>query len=71
MAPYDPYLPDLLSALQHPSQAHLLGTDALGRDTLSRIIYDTRTSLMIGLIAVGIAAFIWCILNTGGSITAH
>lgn len=58
IAPYNPYLPDMLNALQQPSQAHLLGTDAVGRDTLSRIIYGTRTSLMIGLIAVGIAAFI-------------
>lgn len=58
IAPYDPYLPDLRNALQQPNQAHLLGTDALGRDTLSRIIYGTRMSLMIGLIAVGVAAFI-------------
>jgi peptide/nickel transport system permease protein len=58
IAPYDPNLPDMLNTLQQPSQAHLLGTDAVGRDTLSRIIYGTRMSLMIGLIAVGVAAFI-------------
>ncbi|MBN1848568.1 MAG: ABC transporter permease [Deltaproteobacteria bacterium] len=58
VAPYNPYQPDLNSVLQQPSRAHLLGTDALGRDTFSRIIYGTRTSLMIGLVAVGIAAFI-------------
>lgn len=56
LAPYDPYEPELGSALQSPSRAHLLGTDALGRDTLSRIIYGSRTSLMIGLIVVTIAA---------------
>jgi peptide/nickel transport system permease protein len=58
IAPYDPYQPDLNNVLQQPSRAHLLGTDALGRDTFSRIVYGTRTSLMIGLVAVGIAAFI-------------
>ena len=58
LAPYDPYLPDLSNVLQSPSLAHLLGTDSLGRDTLSRIIYGTRTSLMIGFVGVGIAAVI-------------
>jgi peptide/nickel transport system permease protein len=62
-APYDPYLPNLNQALQGPSQAHLLGTDSLGRDTLSRIIYGTRTSLIIGFASVGIAAIIGVILG--------
>ena len=52
LAPYDPYEPDLFNVLSKPSKVHLLGTDALGRDTLSRIIYGTRTSLSIGLIVV-------------------
>ena len=52
IAPYDPYEPDLFNVLSHPSKLHLLGTDALGRDTLSRIIYGTRTSLSIALIVV-------------------
>ena len=38
IAPYDPFEPDLSAALTQPNTAHLLGTDALGRDTLSRII---------------------------------
>jgi peptide/nickel transport system permease protein len=58
IAPYDPYTPDLMNTLQQPSRAHLLGTDPVGRDTFSRIIYGTRTSLMVGLVAVGIAAVI-------------
>jgi peptide/nickel transport system permease protein/oligopeptide transport system permease protein len=58
LAPYDPYMLDLQNVLQPPSLAHLLGTDALGRDTLSRIIYGTRTSLMIGFVCVGIAAVV-------------
>lgn len=58
IAPYDPYLPDLKARLSPPSHSHLLGTDSLGRDTLSRIIFGTRTSLMIGLIVVGLASIV-------------
>jgi len=58
MAPYNPYQSDLRSTLRNPSAAHWLGTDSLGRDTLSRIIYGTRTSLEIGLIVVSIACVI-------------
>jgi ABC-type dipeptide/oligopeptide/nickel transport system permease subunit len=57
-APYDPYAQDLESRLQSPSTAHWLGTDTIGRDTLSRVIYGTRTSLLIGLVAIGCAASI-------------
>jgi peptide/nickel transport system permease protein/oligopeptide transport system permease protein len=56
LAPFDPYEQDLRSALQHPSAAHWLGTDEIGRDVLSRLIYGTRTSLMVGVVAVGVAA---------------
>jgi peptide/nickel transport system permease protein len=58
IAPYDPYKAQLRESLQSPSLAHPLGTDPLGRDVLSRIIYGTRVSLQVGLIAVGIAAAI-------------
>jgi len=58
LAPYDPYMPDLSHALSQPGQHHLLGTDSIGRDTLSRIIYGARTSLMVGVIVVGLAAVI-------------
>lgn len=56
LAPYDPYEQRLDEALIQPSKAHPLGTDSLGRDTLSRIIYGSRNSLMVGIIALGIAA---------------
>ena len=56
LAPYDPYAPDLQNALSPPTAQHWLGTDNIGRDTLSRIIFGTRISLMVGVIAVGIAA---------------
>jgi peptide/nickel transport system permease protein len=58
LAPYDPYEMNLDIKLQSPSASHLLGTDNLGRDTLSRIIYGTRTSLIIGITSVGTAAII-------------
>ena len=58
LAPYNPNDPSLKNTLASPSSAHLLGTDSLGRDTLSRIIYGSRPALVVGLIAVSIAAFI-------------
>jgi len=45
VAPYDPDYPDLLASLAGPSPAHLLGTDALGRDILSRLIWGARITL--------------------------
>lgn len=56
ISPYDPYKQNLRESLQQPSAAHLLGTDSLGRDTLSRIIYGSRTSLAVGLVSVAVAA---------------
>lgn len=58
IAPYDPNYADFASFLQGPSSAHLLGTDNYGRDVLSRIIYGTRVSLIIGVLAVMIACAI-------------
>ena len=58
LAPYDPLQTNLPEALLSPSAAHLLGTDQLGRDVLSRLIYGTRISLLIGFIAVGIAVLV-------------
>ncbi|MFC2007830.1 ABC transporter permease [Chloroflexota bacterium] len=56
IAPYDPYRPSLREALDQPSAEHLLGTDRVGRDLLTRIIYGSRTSLIVGFMAIGIAA---------------
>jgi len=55
IAPYDPYEVSP-NRLARPSREHPLGTDALGRDVLSRILYGGRISLQVGVIAVGIAA---------------
>jgi peptide/nickel transport system permease protein len=58
LAPYDPYVTETGNKLQQPSSAHWLGTDSLGRDTLSRILYGARTSLLVALGAMGLAAVI-------------
>jgi peptide/nickel transport system permease protein len=58
LAPYGPNQQQLTQILKPPSKAHLLGTDHLGRDTLSRIIYGSRNSLMVGVVALAIAAII-------------
>lgn len=56
LAPYDPLQMEMRDRLQGPSSTYLLGTDDLGRDIFSRIIYGARISLQVGIIAVGIAA---------------
>ena len=63
LAPYDPYDQELGQALLKPSTQHLLGTDSLGRDTLSRLIFGSRNSLMVGVVALGIAAIIGIIIS--------
>ena len=60
IAPYDPNYADFAAFLQGPSSTHILGTDNYGRDVLSRIIYGTRVSLIIGVLAVMIA----CVIGT-------
>ena len=64
LAPYPANDPNLTSALQGPSSTHWLGTDPMGRDTLSRIMYGSQTSLEIGLIVVAIACLAGIILGT-------
>jgi oligopeptide transport system permease protein len=49
---------DLMTANQFPSASHPFGTDSIGRDVLTRVIYGTRTSLIVGFAAVGIACAI-------------
>jgi len=58
IAPYHPGQIDIDNILTAPSKAHLFGTDSLGRDLFSRMVYGTRISLLVGFIAVGIAAIL-------------
>ena len=57
-SPYDPIAQQLKQTLANPSAQHLLGTDYLGRDMMSRLIYGARSSLLVGVVALGIAAII-------------
>ncbi|HFB83685.1 MAG TPA: ABC transporter permease, partial [Thermodesulfatator sp.] len=58
IAPYDPLAINTRAVLHPPSKNHLLGTDTLGRDVLSRMIYGARISLLVGVISVGISTAI-------------
>src|SRR3990172_4867398 len=56
LAPYDPVAVDFGAMLAAPSAKHWLGTDAFGRDVLSRLIYGSRTALIVGFGAALIGA---------------
>lgn len=56
ISPHDPYEQNLKNILAQPTLEHPLGTDLFGRDVLSRIIYGTQASLIVGIVSVGIAA---------------
>ena len=66
--PYDPNAVGVGGSTQNPSGAHLLGTDELGRDTLSRLLVGGTTIILIPLIAVGLA---WVIGGTLGMLGAY
>jgi peptide/nickel transport system permease protein len=55
IAPHDPYIGILADSLEQPNSTYWLGTDLQGRDTLSRLIFGTRTALIVGFVTVGIA----------------
>ena len=63
LAPYDPDAFDVKAILLAPSWQHWMGTDGLGRDVLSRMLYGGRISLLVGLVAVGISTAIGIILG--------
>ena len=75
IAPWDPNRPDVRKILDRPSRAHPLGTDQLGRDVFSRMLYGARVSLAVGFVSVGIATLIGIALGAaagfhGGTIDA-
>ena len=55
LAPMNPFEPNMAIRLQPPSAAHLLGTDALGRDLLSRMLYGGRSALLLSLVSTVLA----------------
>ncbi|WP_246674771.1 ABC transporter permease [Mesorhizobium sp. B4-1-3] len=63
LAPYSPVKIDVLHKLQPPSAEHWFGTDHLGRDLLSRVIYGARTALTIAMVSVAIAGAIGLLLG--------
>jgi peptide/nickel transport system permease protein len=58
LAPRDPHRPDIKRILAEPSRGYPLGTDQLGRDVLSRMLYGARVSLAVGFVSVSIATAI-------------
>ncbi len=75
ISPYDPTAIDVYNVLSPPGKTHLLGTDDLGRDLLSRIIWGSRVSLKVGFVAVGIAIMIGIVIGSvagfyGGKVDA-
>ncbi len=67
LAPYDPLETDYAAMLAAPDAGHWLGTDAYGRDVLSRIIYGSRTALMVGLGASAIGATLGAVIGVASA----
>ena len=63
IAPYDPLATDYGAMLARPSGAHWLGTDAFGRDVLSRIIYGSRTAMLVGFACALIGATVGTVIG--------
>jgi peptide/nickel transport system permease protein len=63
IAPYDPNAIDVKAILLPPSLQHPMGTDGLGRDVFSRMLFGARISLLVGIVAVGIATSIGIVLG--------
>ena len=67
ISPYNPVAVDFGAMLSRPSAAHWLGTDAFGRDVLSRLIYGSRTALMVGFGAAVVGSTLGAILGVGSA----
>ena len=63
IAPFDPDAINVKNILLPPSSSHLMGTDGLGRDVYSRMLFGARISLLVGIVAVGIATIIGILLG--------
>ena len=67
IARYDPVVTDFAALLTAPSRAHWLGTDAFGRDVLSRLIYGSRTALLVGFGASVLGATLGAVLGVASA----
>lgn len=67
IAPYDPVATDYGAMLSRPNGDHWLGTDAFGRDVLSRIIYGSRTALLVGFAASFLGATLGAIIGVASA----
>ncbi len=67
LSPYDPVAVDFGSMLARPSAQHWLGTDAFGRDVMSRLIYGSRTALFVGFGAAFVGATLGAVLGVGSA----
>ena len=67
LAPYDPQLVDFAAMLARPSPAHWLGTDSFGRDVMSRLIYGSRTALIVGFVSAFVGATLGAVLGVGSA----
>ncbi|KMY66863.1 peptide ABC transporter permease [Desulfocarbo indianensis] len=75
IAPHDPYNVDVAAILLPPSPEHPFGTDELGRDVFSRMVYGARVSLEVGFVAAGLATLVGVLLGAlagyyGGKVEA-
>jgi peptide/nickel transport system permease protein len=68
VSPYDPLIQDVMRRLEAPSGEHLFGTDELGRDVFSRVIYGARLSLPVGVIVIGFSLLVGSLL---GAVAAY
>jgi peptide/nickel transport system permease protein len=67
IAPYDPLETDYAAQLSPPSAAHWLGTDAYGRDLLSRLIYGSRTALLVGFVSAFFGATLGAVVGVASA----
>jgi peptide/nickel transport system permease protein len=67
IAPYHPLETDFLAQLSPPSAAHWLGTDAFGRDLLSRLIYGSRTALLVGFVSAFLGASLGALVGVASA----
>jgi peptide/nickel transport system permease protein len=67
IAPYHPLETDFLAQFSPPSTAHWLGTDAFGRDLLSRLLYGSRTALLVGFVSAFLGATLGALIGVASA----